>query len=600
MQAPANPPATMSATSITLALLPLENLTGAPEDTLLARGFAHDLIAELAQFPALGVIAADSAWAESREPDGGAGAAPAPQADYLLKGSVRRWGDTLRLNIQLLEASHGHHLWAGRYDSGNLLEIHDDIVAKVANALALQMDRSLLRTARRGRETPHEAYTCWLRGMECLQRGSADADLEGRRHFERALEFNPGDARALGGLSLSYFNDWSCQAWERWGDNEERAHAYAVQAEAQNPDDALVQLVLARLEQYRRHFERAGPRLHRAHALAPNDAHVLIHLALGFTLQGEAAAGWEFARRAIELNPLCPVWYYCLAMQPLFSLRRYEEALAMAAKAPPELIVDTPAYEAAAHACLGRKAEAAQCLEEFRADFKRRIAGQRESTPDELLRWILHVNPYRRPEDTAHLVEGLRRAGLEEVRSATPAPLPWPISNVFRRDGMLWTLAFERQVIQMPGLRGLEDIARLLACPGEEVPSFALAGTPVQAGGLEILDDQARQAYRNRLRELEADIDEANAAANVARCETLEAERDRLVQELQRGLGLGGRRRTTGDPAERARMAVTWRIRHAIRKIEALHPALARHLTHSIRTGVYCRYQPERETTWSV
>ena len=64
--------------------------------------------------------------------------------------------------------------------------------------------------------------------------------------------------------------------------------------------------------------------------------------------------------------------------------------------------------------------------------------------------------------------------------------------------------------------------------------------------------------------------------------------------------GLGGRGRKMGDAAERARSAVTWRIRHAIKKLEPAHPALARHLGHSIKTGVFCSYTPEKETRWFV
>ncbi|HEY5793059.1 MAG TPA: hypothetical protein VIS74_07160, partial [Chthoniobacterales bacterium] len=302
----------MPAHSITLALMPLENLSNSPEDALLARGFLHDLIAELAQFPLLGVIAADSVLSESkREAGDEAGFAERFGANYVLRGSVCRWGEILRINVQLAEMPGGHHVWAGRYDSGNLLEAHDDIVAKVANALAAQVDRSILRSKPSVRETKLESYACWLRGMECLQRGTADSDMEGRHFFERALEIDANDARAHGGLSLSYFNDWSCQAWECWGENEQRAYDCARRAEALNPDDALVQIILVRVEQYRREFARAAPRLERVQALAPNDAYVLIQLAVAWTFQGDAAAGWHFARRALALNPLCPAWYYC-------------------------------------------------------------------------------------------------------------------------------------------------------------------------------------------------------------------------------------------------------------------------------------------------
>jgi len=64
--------------------------------------------------------------------------------------------------------------------------------------------------------------------------------------------------------------------------------------------------------------------------------------------------------------------------------------------------------------------------------------------------------------------------------------------------------------------------------------------------------------------------------------------------------GLGGRARKTGDHAERARSAVTWRIRSAISRIEAVHPALGRHLKNSVRTGTFCAYEPERRVDWRL
>lgn len=502
----------------------------------------------------------------------------------------------------MLEAKSGRHFWAGRYDEDHFPALQDEITAKVANALAIHVDQSLLSTARRRRPATLKAYECWLRGMECLQRGTTDADLEGRRFFECALESDPHYARALAGISLSHFNEWSCQAWEKWEEKERLAYEYAARAEALDPDDAAVQVILGRIEQYRREFDRVAPRLERARILAPNDATILIQLASCYTFQGDAELGWNLAQRALELNPLCPGWFYCYAALPLFPLRRYEELLKVASKAPPGLVVDAPAYKAAACAYLGQTAEATRFLSEFHADFARRIACGRGPAPDELFRWTLHVNPYRRNEDTQHLAEGLRLAGVEEPRSepADLAPMAWPIANVFRHEGMWWTLSFEHQVIQMPDMRGLQDLARLLSCPDEEVSSADLAAVAIHSTGMDQLDTQALGEYRGRLREISEEIEEASEAGDSRRVEKLDEERGAIICELQRSTGLGGRIRQSGSVSERARTAVTWRIRHAIKKIEAAHPTLARHLSCSIRTGAFCSYAPERPTSWHL
>jgi hypothetical protein len=113
-----------------------------------------------------------------------------------------------------------------------------------------------------------------------------------------------------------------------------------------------------------------------------------------------------------------------------------------------------------------------------------------------------------------------------------------------------------------------------------------------------VLDEQAKRAYRHRLREIEAELAEAESANDNGRAGRISEERERLLDEMRKATGLGGRDRKMGDSAERARTAVTWRIRHAIKKLEPAHPALARHLALSIQTGVFCSYTPEKEMQW--
>ncbi|HEX2240694.1 MAG TPA: hypothetical protein VHJ82_06095, partial [Actinomycetota bacterium] len=77
-------------------------------------------------------------------------------------------------------------------------------------------------------------------------------------------------------------------------------------------------------------------------------------------------------------------------------------------------------------------------------------------------------------------------------------------------------------------------------------------------------------------------------------------ELDFLRQELSSAYGIGGRARRTPDHVERARKAVTRRVRDALSRIERVHPALGRHLHASVRTGVFCSYEPERDIVWTV
>ena len=126
-----------------------------------------------------------------------------------------------------------------------------------------------------------------------------------------------------------------------------------------------------------------------------------------------------------------------------------------------------------------------------------------------------------------------------------------------------------------------------------------LADRPAEPGeAAPVLDARANREVRERLRELQQEIDDADAAHDLARAERAREELDGIVEVMAGALGLGGRSRALGSAAERARSAVTWRIRSAIKKIVKVHPRLGRHLENSIRTGTFCVYQPETAVRW--
>lgn len=169
---------------------------------------------------------------------------------------------------------------------------------------------------------------------------------------------------------------------------------------------------------------------------------------------------------------------------------------------------------------------------------------------------------------------------------------------MLRREGEVWALAYAGATVRIRDSKGLRDLAVLLRAPDRAVHVCELTGTPVTASG-EDLDATAVAAYRRHLAGLEDEIARAEADSDVGRAAALRAERDFIAAELASALGLAGRSRRSGDPVERARKAVTGRIRDSISRIGAVHPALGRHLTNSVRTGTWCVYAPERPVRWS-
>jgi hypothetical protein len=234
----------------------------------------------------------------------------------------------------------------------------------------------------------------------------------------------------------------------------------------------------------------------------------------------------------------------------------------------------------------------------------------------------------RRAEAAGHRDEGIaanRRAGahlladqLERTgrpwaavaaRTASRArPRPEPAAapdNVLSWRGDHWSLTYAGVTVLAKDSKGLGDLAVLLARPDREVAAIDLVGI---AGGTsagrgptgDVLDAQARRSLRDRIVELQADVDDADAANDIGRQARAQAELDELVAALATATGLGGRSRAMGSDLERARKAASARIADAIRRLDRLHPDLGRHLRHSVRTGTFCAYRPEQPTTWRV
>jgi pimeloyl-ACP methyl ester carboxylesterase len=191
--------------------------------------------------------------------------------------------------------------------------------------------------------------------------------------------------------------------------------------------------------------------------------------------------------------------------------------------------------------------------------------------------------------------------------SAGPAAAAKP-AMVFRREGDYWTVAFGDKVIRMRDAKGLGYLARLLRDPDREFHVLDLlagdaphGGGPAREDGLRpatpdagaVLDAPAKRAYRERIAELEAEIEEARRWNDLERTARVEGELDALNRELAGALGLGGRDRRAASDSERARASVSKAVRSAVRRLEDQHPELGRHLAVAVHTGTFCSYEPD-------
>ena len=214
------------------------------------------------------------------------------------------------------------------------------------------------------------------------------------------------------------------------------------------------------------------------------------------------------------------------------------------------------------------------------------------------------------------------------------ALIPKRPGNMFRNEGEYWTISYDGHAFRMRDAKGLGYLARLLAHPRHEFHAAALAvesprtkstgdngtmGDTECAVSLrrlsmgqfrsrslgdagEILDAKAKAAYRQRMKDLREELDQARRTGDEKRGVRLEDEIEMLSGELARALGLHGRDRRAASGAERARVNVTRTIRIAIGRINKHHSGLASYLDATIRTGTFCSYQPDpdRQVSWTV
>jgi predicted ATPase/class 3 adenylate cyclase len=221
-------------------------------------------------------------------------------------------------------------------------------------------------------------------------------------------------------------------------------------------------------------------------------------------------------------------------------------------------------------------------------------------------------------------VDHVRRL-VEDDAAPSPKPTrsaaPPTTSGRFIREGDVWAIKYEDRTFRIRDTKGLRYLAQLLAAPGREVPAIDLAAASGSANGVvgagvaaeaglapvvgttdPLLDSAARGAYRDRLRDLQQDIDEADRFGDGERASRAREEFEFLARELTIATGLGGRDRRALSDAERARQSVSKAIRQTLDRIEKHDHALAAHLRHSIRLGAFCGYLPDprSEVRWTT
>jgi adenylate cyclase len=307
-----------------LMVLPFDNLGDDKEQGYLADGISEDLTTELARIPGLFVLSRTAAAAYRDTETDLQQIASRMGVRYVLDGSVRRAGDDIRINAQLLDGETGGHLWAERYEGtwNDVLALQDTVVTGVARALELR----LVRPERPGGTTNVAAYDSYLKGLGLELRGSPGDFAEAVRHFKRAIELDPAYGQALAELAWVYYasagNEERQQALGT-GTLQTIALAQAGFEEAMKHPSARAYQLAG--ERHINHWESdlAIAELARAIELDPSDVWNYRQMAKANILGGHPDKGLTNIATSLRLDPREHQWTIALRGLAEFALERY-------------------------------------------------------------------------------------------------------------------------------------------------------------------------------------------------------------------------------------------------------------------------------------
>ena len=381
-----------------IAVLPFVNMSADPEQEHFADGLTEDLITDLSRVAGLFVIARNSTFAYKEKSVDARRIASDLGVRYLLEGSARRAAGRVRINVQLIDALGGGHLWAERFDRNleDIFAVQDEVTAKIVEALIGRLTTPLLRN----KPKDLDAYDLCVRARSL----SFQTGLETREAvllLEKAIALDPDYAEAHRWLA---HNLWL--GWEFWSEpmdvNRGRAVAEAQRAVTLDPNDAGNRWVLGIILGHERRWVESDAEFDAAFNLDPNYADAWAMRSDLITLSGRPADAVEHVRKALRLNPHPPSWYYWMLGQAQYAFGDYESA-ARTLRRPETYRTTSRRLLAASLAQLGR-------LEEAHWEGEMFMMSNPKFT---ILHWAAS-QPFRDEATRQQFVNGYRMAGLPE------------------------------------------------------------------------------------------------------------------------------------------------------------------------------------------
>ena len=326
----ASPPDEQGRPRLSIVLLPFANIGGDPEQEYFVDGVTESLTTDLSRMPGMLVIGRNTAFAYKGKSGDLKQIGRELNIRYVLEGSVQRGGNRMRVNVQLIDAETGNHLWAERFDKpvADLFDMQDEIVARLSNSLNTQL---ITAEARRAERAPRpDSMDLYFQGMAWLNRGlTPDYLARAENCFEKALSFDPGNLEALVGIALVNCHFAGGHTADDRVARLAAAEAYATRALSLAPDHPRGRMSLGVAYMWSNRAAQGIAQCERALALDRNlaAAHGYIGLAKYFVDRAEETEG--HIEEAFRLSPRDTFAYFWRALAGIARvfLGQYEEAV---------------------------------------------------------------------------------------------------------------------------------------------------------------------------------------------------------------------------------------------------------------------------------
>jgi adenylate cyclase len=388
-----------------IAVLPFENMTGDPKQEYFTDGFTEQIITSLSKIPALFVISRNSTFSYKGKPVKVQQVGEELGVRYVLEGSVQKSSGRIRINVQLIDAISGQHVWAESYDRDlkDIFGLQDEVILKITSAMSVNLTAGEQARAWAEGTKSLEAYLKLMQAREYLRKGNRESNALARRLAEETIALDPKYAEAYALLGATHQSDVFLGTG-RPKDSIAKAIELTQKALSMNGSLAEARSRLGVLYSWSGRYDEGIAEAERGVELNPNSGLANFNLAVVLRYAGNSKEAIPVVRKALRLEPIAPDIYVQNLALAYFQTGDCKEAIAACDKGlkrEPDSL-NNHVIMAAVYGSCGREKEARkEATEVLRINPKFTVES------------YTRILPYKNPSDKDRTFQGLRKAGLQ-------------------------------------------------------------------------------------------------------------------------------------------------------------------------------------------